>query len=406
MNSIIKKFACTLLLGVGCVGGMLNATAQESIPVGMTTALSGPAKFLGQSMERGIKAYFAGLNASGGVNGRRIELVVLDDSYHPDTAERNMRELIDSHHVLAVIGNVGTPTAKRIVPLANRHRVLLFGAFSGAQLLRNAPPDRYVINFRASYEQEMKASVDAILAAGIPPNQIAFFTQDDSFGDACYQGAVKALKQQGYQDTDLLPHVRYKRNTLNVERALAELLDGPLKPRAILVVGTYKPSAKFIRLARQALPGTLFFNTSFVSATALYEEVGEIGHDIYVTQVVPPFSSELPVARDYRAAMAKHYPDASLDFVSFEGYLAARVFVEGLRRAGPGPVSRESLIDGLESLKDIDIGMGEPVSYSPVRHQASDKVWLTRLLGQGIVAVQKIGGPDGASHGVQIAGSR
>lgn len=361
---------------------------KDELLVGMSTALSGPASDLGLSMKLGIEAYFYQINQKGGVNGRPLRLLALDDGYQPTTAAENMRHLTRKTQAIAVIGNVGTPTAMVTVPIANREKILLFGAFTGANILRKSPPDRYVINVRASYEEETATMIDHILDKGMKPDEIAFFTQNDSYGDAGYAGAIKALRAKGYQKTETLPHGRYTRNTLNVEDGLLTILDAPIQPKAIIMVGTYTACAQFIKLAKTIFPNTLFFNVSFVGSVALAHALGKAGEQVIVTQVVPHFESNLPGVAEYRKALEAFAPKASPNFVSLEGYLTAKVFVEGLKRA-PQKITRENLIDAIESIHNLDIGIGEPIGYSPTQHQAIDRVWNTQIQNGKFIAMDK-----------------
>ena len=348
--------------------------AEEYIKVGMTSALTGPLSFIGQNMRDGIDAYFQRINNSGGINGKRLKLIVKDDEYEPHLAARNMRQLIDEENVIAVIGNVGTPTAVVTVPIANEKKTLLFGAFTGADLLRKFPPDRYVINYRASYKEEAATMVDCILALGIKPEEIAFFTQRDGYGDAGFTGAESALKARGFTDVSSLVHGRYTRNTLNVESALAKLIDAPTKPKAVIMAGGYKPSAKFIKLAREQFPELLFFNLSFVGSYALLNVLGEDAENIIVTQVVPDFSSDLVIARDYMADMNKYKNNIIPGFVSFEGYIVSKIFVEALKNV-KGNLSKEKLIDAFYKMDNFNIGLDEKISYSSIKNQAVHRVW-------------------------------
>ncbi len=344
----------------------------------MTTALSGPARYLGQSMKRGIEAYFHHINKTGGIHGRQLKLLVLDDGYQPASAAANMRRLSKDQKVIAIIGNVGTPTAMVTVPIANREKILLFGAFTGANVLRKSPPDRYVINFRTSYEEETAAMIDGILKRGIKADEIAFFTQNDAYGDAGYAGAVKALKARGYQQTDTLAHGRYKRNTLNVEDGLLTIYDAPIRPKAIIMVGAYTACAKFIKLAKTILPDTTFLNVSFVGSIPLANALGKDAEQVIVTQVVPHFESDLPGISEYRRMLKSFNSAAAPDFVSLEGYLVAKIFVEGLKRA-PIKITRENLIDAIESINNLDIGIGVTISYSTNNHQAIHRIWGTQI---------------------------
>lgn len=371
-----------LLLGFGVVlFWPLIAGAQE-LTIGMSTALSGPASALGSGVKAGVEAYFNKINKAGGVNGNLLTLNAMDDGYEPDRCAPNMRKLTDEG-VLAVLGNVGTPTAIVAVPIANEKKTLLFGAFSGAGVLRQSPPDRYIINYRASYAEETATMVDGFMEIGIKPEEIAFFTQNDGYGDAGYQGGIAALKAKGYAAAERLPHGRYTRNTVNVEEGLA-VIAGASTPKAIIMVGAYKPCAAFIKMARDFFPGAIYANVSFVGSVPLAKELGDAGEGVVVTQVVPHFESDLPGVVEFRQDMAAAASEP--DFVSLEGYLAAKILVEGLKKAGASP-DREKIIDALENLTNLDIGIGVPVSYSKANHQASHKVWPTVIRGGKYVAL-------------------
>ncbi|MEO5365250.1 MAG: ABC transporter substrate-binding protein [Magnetococcus sp. WYHC-3] len=367
------------------LGGWCGDAAAGEIKAGMVAVMSGPAEALGKGMKQGLELYFQEVNAAGGVGGNTLSLTALDDGYEPDRAAPLMKQLIDQDQVLAVLGNVGTPTAVVTVPIANEKKTLLLGAYTGAGLLRKSPPDRYVINYRASYAEETAAMIDGLLGKGIKPEEIAFFTQNDGYGDAGYKGAVSALQAKGFAATDTLAHGRYTRNTVNVEEGLATILDAKTEPRAIIMVGAYKPCAAFIKLAREALPNALFLNVSFVGSIPLARELGADGEGVVVTQVVPHFDADLPAVKAYRAALAK--TGGAPDFISLEGYLAGRLYVEGLRKAGAAP-TRESIIDALESLQNLDLGIGAPVSLSAQEHQASHKVWPTVIRGGQFVPME------------------
>ncbi len=347
------------------------------IKVGMTTALSGPAQALGKNMQLGIEAYFKRVNDAGGIKGNTLKLVAMDDGYEPARAAPNMRKLIDEENVLAVLGNVGTPTAIVTVPIANEKKTLLFGAFTGAGVLRKDPPERYVINYRASYAEETAAMINGLLDAGIKPEEIAFFTQNDGYGDAGYNGAIKALSLRGFADVDSLAHGRYTRNTLNIEDGLATILDTDVEPKAIIMVGAYGPCAKFIQLAREDFPDAIYMNVSFVGSNALANALGDDGEGVIVTQVVPHINQQLSVVEEYKKDLKAFVRDVEPGFVSLEGYLVAKLFVEGLKVAPEN--NREGIINGIESLTHLDIGMGETISFSASEHQASHSVWPTKI---------------------------
>ena len=369
-----------LLLGTTLMAMADKLDPKEAIVLGMSTALSGPAADLGKNMQEGVLAGFERANRRGGVNGRRLKLLTLDDGYEPSRTAPNMRRLIQKEKVLAVIGNVGTPTAIAAIPIANQQKTLMFAPYTGAGVLRKNPPDRFVINYRASYEEETAAMIDALIKiAKLQPTEIAFFTQRDTYGDAGYIGGITALKRHGLEDEHTVMHVRYERNTLAVENALANVLFLRAPPRAVIMVGAYAPCAKFIKLAQEAGLDALYLNVSFVGSAPLARALGEKARSVIVTQVVPhPIESSLPIVKDYRADLKALGSSGTPTFGSLEGYIAARIFTYALKNIKVQP-TRESIVEALEGLGDFEIGLNEPLHLSPQEHQASHRIWPTIL---------------------------
>jgi ABC-type branched-subunit amino acid transport system substrate-binding protein len=349
----------------------------ELLKFGMSTALTGPAADLGIEMRAGVELAFEEVNRAGGIHGRRLGLVALDDGYEPSRAAPNMVELLDVERVLGVVGNVGTPTAVAALPVALERKTLFYGAFTGAGTLRRTPPDHYVINFRASYAQETAAMVDALIdVAGLKPEEVAFFTQRDAYGDAGFAGGVAALARHGLADATLVTHGRYERNTTAVESALAEIMTAQVRPRAVIMVGAYAPCAAFVKLARRYGLEARFLNVSFVGTQSLIHALGADGEGVIITQVVPPLEAALPILARYRAALTASDRPGAESFGSLEGYVAAQVLCRSLESI-EGPPTRESIVDALERLGSFDLGLGVPLELGRARHQACDRVWPT-----------------------------
>ena len=313
-------------------------------------------------------------------------LIAKDDGYEPAITLPNMLELIEEEKVLAIIGNVGTPTAIAAVPVTNRHGVPFIGAFSGAGVLRQNPPDRFIINYRASYREETAVMVEALInKGGLSPSEIAFFTQRDAYGDAGFTGGVAALKKYGLIHESEVVHGRYERNTLAVENGLASIMMATPAPKAVIMVAAYAPCARFIRLARQYGLDALFLNVSFVGAVPLASELGAEGEDVIITQVVPHFDANLPVCREFRDAMHRFAPDSDLTFGALEGYIVTRMFLRAVGSIN-GELTRGSLINALENLGEFDLGLGGMLRLGPDEHQASHRVWPT-IIHRGKVVV-------------------
>jgi len=288
-----------------------------------------------------------------------------------------MHRLIEQENVLAIIGNVGTPTAIAAVPIANRSHIPFFGAFTGAGILRRIPPDRYVVNYRASYAEETAAMVQALITYGhLQPNEIAFFTQRDAYGDSGFVGGIAALKQNGLKDETQITHGRYERNSLAVENGLADILLANPEPKAIIMVGTYAPSAKFIRLARNYGLNSLFLNVSFVGAAPLAQALGNEEDGVIVTQVVPHLESSLQIVQDFSKALHRFNPTIEPTFGSLEGYISTRIFLQAMKTVN-GEIARESIIDALENLGQFDMGFASQLNITKIEHQASHQIWPT-----------------------------
>jgi branched-chain amino acid transport system substrate-binding protein len=369
-----------LFIVLGLWGQAAAASETDSsgeIVLGMSTVLTGAAANLGREMQTGIQVGLERENRNGGVNGRKLRLIALDDGYEPARTAPNMRQLIEKDHVLAIIGNVGTPTAIVAVPLANEEKTLLFAPFAGGPILRNDPPDRYVINFRAGYAEETTAMIDALIdIAGLKPEEIAFFTQRDNSGFAM---GTTALLRHGLKDPGAILHTVYERNTLAVEGAVADLLTAEKPSRAVMVYGAYAACAKFIKLCRDADLNPIFLSVSFVGGRSLAEALGQTDAHVIVTQIVPyPLDDTFPIVREYRADLRSVNPSASADFGDLEGYIAARILTMALEKIQGSP-TREAVVDALEGLGQFDLGLGEPLNLSRTDHQASHRVWPTVL---------------------------
>ena len=356
-----------------------GVTANE-IRFGIAAPFSGPAKELGRQMKLGIDTAFNQVNDAGGVEGRMLRLISADDGYEPTRTVEAVKQLYEKDQVFGFIGNVGTPTAAVAVPYALERRTLFFGAFTGANVLRNDPPDRYVLNYRASYAEETAAAVNYLIKLRrLQPRQIAVFAQQDSYGDAGFAGVSKAFRSLGLNDATIL-RLNYKRNTVDVDDAVNQLKAQKVAIKAVVMVATYRAAAKFIEKTRVLVPGMIYTNVSFVGSTALAEELVLLGprfaNGIIVTQVVPAVGGYSSAVLEYKNALAKYFPGESPDYVSLEGYVAANVLIQALKRAGP-QLDTESLVDAFENTHNLDLGLGTPLNYGRAEHQASHKVWGT-----------------------------
>ncbi|MCK6404821.1 MAG: ABC transporter substrate-binding protein [Rhodocyclaceae bacterium] len=369
---LMHLLAAAIALQLSATALAEPGVSDKEILLGQSAALSGPAKELGSEMRSGALLYFEQVNAGGGIHGRRIKLQTLDDGYEPERTTANTRKLIEEEKVLALFGYVGTPTSLAALPLFTEAKVPFVGAFTGAQALRE-PFNRYVFNVRASYFDETEKIVEQLTTTGV--KQIAVFYQNDAYGKAGLAGVERAMTKRGLKVTAT---ATVERNTADVAKAVASL--AATRPDAVVMVSAYTSVAAFVKGMKKAGSATQFHNVSFVGSKPLALALGDDGVGVAIAQVVPfPWSGTQPVTREYQA-QARAAGAKDLSFTELEGYIAARVLVEGLKRAGR-ELTRERLVTALESLSRTDIG-GFQIDYSPSNHNGSTFVDLT-IIGRG-----------------------
>jgi len=368
----IATFLLILLLWSGFAAAE-NGVTQNKIVLGQAAVFSGPAAQLGIQMRNGIKAYLDAANEKGGVHGRRLELVSEDDKYEQALAPGASRKLIEEHKVFALIGYVGTPTGVAHLPVVTQAKVPLVGMFTGAEALR-APFNRYVFHVRASYYDETEKIVEQVVSIG--GRRIAVFYQNDAYGEAGRKGTELALERRKMK---IHSSGTVERNTVKVEDA-AKVIHAS-QPDAVVMVSAYTSIAAFVREMQKLGSAATFYNVSFVGSKALSDALGKDGVGVAISQVVPfPWGTAVPVVKEYQQH-AKKAGFADYNFSALEGFLSAKVMVEGLRRAGKNP-TREGLVDALEKMNDVDLG-GFYISYSPKNHAGSKFVDLTIIARDG-----------------------
>ena len=374
----MRRSLCAIVLVAMAIADLRaeeSGISDQRILFGQSAAFSGPASELGKNMRIGIKAAFQEVNDQGGVHGRRLELLSLDDAYEPEVAIANTSELIDRERVFALIGAVGTPTSLSATPVAAAARVPYIAPFTGAAFLRE-PKWQNVINLRASYDQETEAMV-ARLTTDLGISRIAVMYQDDSFGRAGYRGVLQALEQR-----DMAPVAVgvYPRNTTAVKTGLLDIRNA--NPGAVILIGAYQPVATLILWARHTGLNPVFMTISFVGSNALSKALGHAGAGVFVTQVVPfPMGSTPRVVAAYRSALAAHMPKAMPGFVSLEGYLAGRLAIDALQRCGR-EVTRTRFLASLRDADTIDLD-GFQLRYGERDNQGSDAIFLTVIGSDG-----------------------
>jgi branched-chain amino acid transport system substrate-binding protein len=364
-----------------------NSTIQgitdTEIRFGMAAPFAGPAKEMGRQLKLGIDTAFAAANENGGIGGRQLKLVTADDGYEPTRTLNAMKDLYEKNQVFGFIENYGSPTALISIPYALEHHALYFGAFTGANSLRHDPPDRYVFNFRAGYAEEADALVRYLVKVRrLRPEEIGVLTQQDAYGEAGMDGVAKAMRALRNGNQGTIFRMSYNRNTVNIDEAVAQLRRQKVPAiKAVVLVATYRPAAKFIEKTRELYPEMIYATISGVGSTGLADELALLGprfaDGVIVSQVVPAVDGYASVSLSYKKALAKYFPGESPDYMSLESYLTANVLIEGLKRAPQ--LDTETLVDALENVRNFDMGLGPRVSFGPAEHQAVHKVWGTQL---------------------------
>lgn len=346
----------------------------RSILLGQSAAMSGPSSDLGTAMRDGALAYFEDVNAKGGVNGRLIELKTLDDGYEPDRALANTKTLLENDNVFALFGYVGTATSMAALPLLKKDEIPFFAPLSGAQSLRE-PLSPNVFHIRASYFAETEKIVENLEALGV--KKIAVFFQNDAYGRAGLDGVERALRKR---KLDVMAVATVERNSVDVASAVTKLK--ALQPRAVIIITAHKASTAFIRgMLKDAESIPYLWNISFVGSKVLANSLGKEGRGVMISEVVPsPWDEKLAVVKEYKRLYLSK-PGREMGFISLEGFIAAKVFVEGLRRAGKD-LSRVNFLKAVESMHAYDTG-GFTVKFGPNDHTGSDFVDLTVINSDG-----------------------
>lgn len=358
-----------LALLAGAAQAQTPGVTARAIVIGQSTPLTGANAELGNDIRNGALAYFNKVNDAGGVHGRRVELVTLDDGNAVPRAEANTRKLVEEQGVFALFGYASATLSRPALPFVEKHRVPFLGPFTGADPMRVF--NRHVYNMRASYADELEKIVDHFVPLGVKRFSIVYY--DDVVGRENLTAVDRALKARGLT---AVSHAAFKdRAKPDIAAGVKEVAKG--QPDVVILTTLYKATSDFIKLARKEGMGAAMASNSFPGASPLAKELG--GKDgagtIVATVVPPPTKRALPIVQEYQAAIEKLLGKRELSFTSLESYIGAKVTVEALRRAGP-KLTREGFERELDGLKAYDVG-GYVVSFAPNNHNGSAFVELT-----------------------------
>ncbi len=403
--------ACLVLARPAAVPAAQQGVSPGEIVLGVTSAFTGSTASLGVELYRGYAAYFQKVNDEGGVNGRRIRLVLQDDQYDPPRSVQNAIQLIEKEGVFMLFGGVGTPTTVQILPLLKRYEergVTMFSPFTGAQTQREEPYDRYVFNVRASYREETEGLVGLLDAGGFA--RIGVLYQSDSYGKSGQDGVQRALAKRGRRIAAEATYARGSRFDASMARQVEILVNAGAQ--AIICIGAYEPCAAFVRDARNAGFKGPIANISFVGPEALLsllraqEAKDGKGYTLgLVNSQVVPFHgrTELPAVVEYQELIRRYspalpenlrdpkYQPARFSFGGLEGYLNARVLVEILRRMGAGEITAGRFAETVEAMTELDVGLDVPIGFGPGQRQGSHKVYFTTVSGDDWIPLPDAG---------------
>jgi ABC-type branched-subunit amino acid transport system substrate-binding protein len=372
---VLKRLAAIGAMVISTLSWAEPGVTDSSITIGMSSPFSGPNGAYGVDMRQTIEAYFNQVNKVGGINGRKLTLVALDDGYETERTVANTKALINEKNAFALLAFYGSSsTTEAMNTVFGPAKVPLIGTISGAGTLREAissnPNTRYMFNVRASYADETEVIVNQLVALGL--KNIAVFYQNDGFGKSGLEGVTTALKKHNMAPSAV---GTVERNSVDVTKAVEAIAKAT--PQAVVMVTLYKPTAAFVKAMKKIGQNPMLSTLSPVGAEQMVQELGADARGIVVSQVVPyPWNNVVPVVRDYQKLSEKQ----QFSYYGLEGYIMARTLVEGLKRAGKD-LTRDKLVSALESLSNTDIG-GYRINYSPTARQASHFVELT-VVGPG-----------------------
>jgi ABC-type branched-subunit amino acid transport system substrate-binding protein len=364
-KALVWTFACLLSWG----GAYAQGVTKTTILIGQSSPFSGSNKELGDDIREGLQAYFKQVNQAGGVNGRTIELIALDDANDAKRSAENARILIEQRGVLAIIGYASATLSLPALPFVEKGKVAFVGPFTGAEPMRSFR--RNVYNIRASYADELEKIVDFYTTTGMKKFSVIHY--DDAIGKENLAAVETALTKRGLKAASI---GTLKRNQTDLGAAVSDVIKAA--PDVVIATTLYKTTGDFIKSAKKAGSSAQFASTSFVGASALATELGDQGSGVVVAQVVPPYSrASIPIVREYQAAIEKSLGKKDLSFTSLESYIGAKVLVEAIRRAGSNP-TREGVMKTLDSMQAFNVG-GYVVDFSPTNHNGSRFVELTAI---------------------------
>lgn len=381
----MKKYLIVILIILGLSYLLLfqnDEVVGDKIILGQSAALTGSAQSIGVDYKKGANTYFKYINDLGGVHGRKIELITLDDSYEPEYAKQNTLNLIKDRNVFALFGEIGTPTSQAVLPIIKQYNIPFLMPFSGGEFLRN-DDSGLIFNLRKSYKDETKALVKYVVEEQ-NVKRVAVFYQNDNYGKLGSEAVKESLKEY---DLKVVEEGRYRRNTLSFREALLNISNA--NAEAVVIIGTQKTAAFFINEAKKlGMNNTKFCNISFVGGDFLKELNGNTSN-VIISQVVPlPWDTSHLAVKEYQEIYNKYNLDKDYNFISFEGFLAAKLAVKALEKAGE-KLTRENFLEAFSKL-DKNALDGFDIHFSKNDNEALDEIYILDFVDSKHRILQKV----------------
>jgi branched-chain amino acid transport system substrate-binding protein len=364
-TQLTRNLAAMLIAAVALSAFAEDGVTNDSILIGQSVGLTGQIAGPVKEMNEGANAYFTSINKQGGINGRKIKLVTLDDKFDPAITAKNVDNLIKQKHVFALFQIRGTPHTQAILPLLSEAHVPLIAPSTGATVF-HSPVNHYLFNVRAKYRDEVSKGIEQFATIGF--THIGLLHVDDTFGNDALVGFKNTMEERKLSPSIV---VKFDRVKPDFDAAVDSVMK--VNPQALIIVGSAASTAKFIHAFRAKASQTMLMTLSNNSSDAFLTALGKDGRGVIVSQVTPaPHRATSVVGQEFDVAAKE--TNATISYAAMEGFVSAKVLVEGLKRAGRN-LSREGFINALESMGHHDLG-GMMLSYGPNNHSGSDYVEL------------------------------
>jgi ABC-type branched-subunit amino acid transport system substrate-binding protein len=375
LSMVVVLALIVVLTGAGALLAASPGVTDAEVIIGSSAGLTGPIAVWGNRMSRiGPQAYFNHINDQGGVHGRKIKYIVLDDGYQPPRSVANHKRLIQREKVFALLLSMGTPTVTASISTIVRNEVPLIAPATGAHKWGyDANYRPWVFQVGADYWHMAAVAVDYVIKEKDLKRWCVFY-QDDDYGKDVLDGTVNQLKKHSLE---LIATETYKRGGIDVSGQVAKLRSAGCN---IVMLGTvYRSGSLFMREKEKIGWDVQTVGISPTATQTFVDLSGSAGVGHLNTMSNPPVDSDRAGVQEFRALMQKYFPDEKISEEALYGFIGAKTFVAGLQAAGRD-LTRESLIEGIQSLKDYDNGITDKITFGPEDHQGVTASYMLEVV--------------------------